>query len=286
VLCWAGNWVIGRGLRFDAPPAAMTFWRWTIAALVLLPFCWRAIRADWPLIRRSWKILCLLALLASPLQHIPVYQGLHDTTAINGALLNATSPVFIALLAALLGDGLRARSLAGIVVALTGVMVVISHADLGILASLQVNPGDIWVLAGMLSWSAYTVFLRWRPAGLDRLGSLAILAIIGTAGTAPFYAWEIARGETVEVNAGLVAGLVYMGVFASVVAYVFWNAAVDRVGASRAGPFMYLMPVYTPLLAMAFLGETLEAYHFLGAALIIGGIAIASQSTQRKSALP
>ena len=261
----------------------MTFWRWGIAAAVLLPFAWRAIRAEWPLIRRHWKILVLLAVLASPLQHIPVYEGLHHTTAINGALLNATSPVFIALLAALAGDGLRARTMAGITVALVGVTVVISRADLAVLGSLQVNAGDLWVLVGMLSWSAYTVFLRWCPRGLDRVALLAILSTIGTAATAPFYAWEMARGEMLELNAASVAGIAYMGLFASVVAYVFWNAGVDKVGAARAGPFMYLMPVFTPVLAIAFLGERLYLYHFAGAALIVGGIVVAtSRSALRR----
>jgi drug/metabolite transporter (DMT)-like permease len=287
VLCWAGNWVIARALRFEAPPAAMTFWRWAIAALVLLPLAWRSLHAQWSVIRQSWKILCVLALLASTLQHIPVYQGLHDTTAINGAILNATSPVFIALLAVLVGEALRARSAVGIAVALCGVVVVISGGDPRLLLGLQANVGDIWVLVGMLSWSAYNVGLRWRPARLDRLATLALISVIGAAATAPFYVVEMIRGENLEVTAGSLAGLVYMGVFASVVAYVFWNAAVDRVGATRAGPFMYLMPVFTPLLAIAFLGERLYLYHFVGAALIVGGIVVAtSQSAQANKSRP
>jgi len=92
----------------------------------------------------------------------------------------------------------------------------------------------------------------------------------------PLYAWELASGRTVHVTPIALAGIAYMGVFATVVAYVFWNRAVQQIGPNRAGPFMYLMLVYTPLLAMVFLDERLQLYHFIGCALILGGIYLAA----------
>ena len=102
VLLWAGNWVIGRMIRLDAPPGGITFARWAIAACVLLAFNAAAVREHWPLIRRSWPILLLLALAASVLQHLPVYIGLRTTTATTASLLNATTPIFILLMGLLL----------------------------------------------------------------------------------------------------------------------------------------------------------------------------------------
>src|SRR6188768_124541 len=75
VLCWAGNFVVGRGLRFEAPPVALTLWRWSVALAVLAPFTVTHLRHRWAVIRRSWKVLCLLALFATVLQHIPIYWG-------------------------------------------------------------------------------------------------------------------------------------------------------------------------------------------------------------------
>ena len=88
VLFWAGNWVLGRALRYDAPPVAITFWRWAIAFALLAPFTYGSLHNRWPLILRSWKIVCLLGLLATVFHHIPIYTGLRHTTATNGALLN------------------------------------------------------------------------------------------------------------------------------------------------------------------------------------------------------
>jgi drug/metabolite transporter (DMT)-like permease len=276
VLAWAGNWVIGRALRFDAPPAAITFWRWVIAFAVLLPFTYPYLREHWRSILRSWKILCVLGLLATVFQHIPIYEGLRHTTATNGALLNATSPIFIAFLASLTGDTLTAKSLLGIMLALSGVAVVVTRADPALLRTLSLNAGDVWVLVGTVSWAGYTVCLRWWPAQHERLPALAALAAVGVLATAPFYALEIVRGELLAPSIGSMLGIVYIGVIATVVGYIFWNGGVQKLGPARAGPYMYLMLVFTPLLSIVFLGEKLQLFHLAGAALIVAGVALAS----------
>ena len=273
VLSWAGNWVIGRALRFDAPPVAITFWRWAIALALLAPFTYPHLRNRWNVILRSWKILCLLGLLATVCQHIPIYIGLRHTTATNGALLNATSPIFIILLSmVLVGARLSAKGVIGGVISLTGVLTVVSRGDLDVLRALELNAGDIWVLVGTLAWAGYTVCLRWRPAELDHLAFLTMLAAIGVIATAPLYALEIASGLTLRLNAASILGVAYIGIVATVAAYIFWNGAVQQVGPARAGPFMYLMLVFTPVLSIIFLGEGLRLYHFAGGVLIISGI--------------
>jgi drug/metabolite transporter (DMT)-like permease len=278
VLAWAGNWVLGRALRFDVPPVAITFWRWAIALAVLLPLTWPALRGRWPVVLRSWKILVLLGVLASVLQHIPVYTGLRHTTATNGALLNATAPIFMVFLAAFVGERLSLRSVGGTLISLAGVLAVVGRGDLQVLRELDLNPGDGLVLLGTLSWAAYTVCLRWRPADLEGLPMVTVLAAIGVIATFPFYALEIASGAVLEPSAGSILGLVYMGVVATVLGYMFWNGATHEVGAARSGPFMYLMMVFTPLLSIVFLGEGLHLYHVAGAALSVAGIGLASRS--------
>lgn len=273
VFFWAGNWVIGRALRFDAPPVALAFWRWTIALVILLPFAYRHLRANSRLIAKSWKILCLLAVLATALQHIPIYIGLHNTTATNGALLNATSPILIILLSwALIGERLSAVAVLGVAISLGGVLCIVTRGDLSALRAFSFNVGDIWVLAATLSWAAYTVCLRWRPSGLPPIALLALLAAIGVAVMLPLYLIELAGGARLQGGVSSFLGIAYIGVFATVAAYICWNGAVHQVGASKAAPFMYLMPIFTPALSIVFLGETLQPYHGLGITLILGGI--------------
>jgi drug/metabolite transporter (DMT)-like permease len=276
VLCWAGNFVIGRGLRFDAPPVALTFWRWTVALLALAPFTFGHWRRQWPAIRRSWKVIGLLALFATVLQHIPIYWGLGQTSATNASLLNATSPVFIVLLSVVLGEGLSAAASIGSLVSLAGVVAIVSRGDLETIRALQLNSGDMWVLVGTLAWAGYTVCLRWRPTELRGLDLLALVAAFGVVMLAPLYVIEMASGKFLKPTGSSLIGIGYVGLVASVLAYIAWNRGVAKVGPARAAPFMYLMLMFTPLLSIAFLGERLQFYHFAGAALILSGIYLAT----------
>jgi drug/metabolite transporter (DMT)-like permease len=278
VLFWAGNWVFARALRFDVPPIALAFWRWLIALVILTPFAYAHVRRQWRMIAGAWRVLALLALLATVFQHIPVYIGLRETTATNGALLNSVTPVLILLLSRLLfGERLSLMQALGVSISLLGVTVILTAGDFSALAALALNRGDLWVLLATLAWAIYTVCLRWRPPQLNLLAMLWMIAAIGVIAMAPFYAWEIASGRVLNPTAEVVGALLYIGALSTVVSYVFWNRAVQEIGASRAGPFMYLMLVYTPLLAIVFIGERLHFYHLVGCVLILTGIYLTSR---------
>jgi drug/metabolite transporter (DMT)-like permease len=278
VLFWAGNWVFARALRFDVPPVALAFWRWSIALIILTPFAYSHVRRQWRVIAGSWRVLGSLALLATVFQHIPVYIGLRETTATNGALLNSVTPVLILLLSRLLfGERLSLMQALGVSISMVGVTVILTAGDFAALANLELNRGDLWVLLATLAWAIYTVCLRWRPLELNLLAMLWVIAAMGVCAMIPFYAWELAAGRTLNPTAEVLGALLYIGALSTVVSYVFWNRAVQEVGPNRAGPFMYLMLVYTPLLAIVFIGERLHFYHLIGCALILGGIYLTSR---------
>jgi drug/metabolite transporter (DMT)-like permease len=198
---------------------------------------------------------------------------LRETTATNGALLNSVTPVLILLLSRLLfGERLSLMQVLGVSISLLGVAVILMAGDYTALAALHLNRGDLWVLLATLAWAIYTVCLRWRPVELNLLAMLWVIAAIGVCAMAPFYAWEIASGRTMNPTTEVLGALLYIGALSTVVSYVFWNRAVQQIGPNRAGPFMYLMIVYTPLLAIVFIGERLHLYHVIGCALILGGI--------------
>ena len=180
VLLWAGNWVLARGLRVDAPPVALAFWRWFVALIILTPFAYAHVRRQWHVIAGSWRLLCLLGLLATVFQHIPVYIGLSETTATNGALLNSATPVLILLLSRIVvGERLSMMQALGVTVSLSGVVVILTAGDPRVLATLELNRGDLWVLLATLAWAIYTVCLRSRPAELNQLAMLWVISAAG-----------------------------------------------------------------------------------------------------------
>jgi drug/metabolite transporter (DMT)-like permease len=275
-LLWAGNFVLGRAVSARLPPVALSFWRWALALLVLLPFTAREVRAGWPTIRRSLPVLVPLGILGVGNFSTLVYVGLGQTTATNAALLNSACPAFILVIGPLFGARRPgARQAGGILLSLLGVVAIVARGDPRILLDLSFNRGDAWVLAAVLSWACYTVLLARRPAGLHPMALLTVLVAIGLAWIAPFYAVEAARGARVPWDGATAATLGYVGVMASVVAYVAWNQGVAELGASRSGAFLHLLPAFAAVLAALLLGESFRAYHAVGIGLVLLGVRVA-----------
>ena len=278
-LFWSGNWVVGRAIRGDVPPIALSFWRWVLALLLFMPLAWPHLREGWPLVKQHWKRLFMLGALGTGMYNALAYVGLTYTTATNGVLLNSFCPIIIIGLAwAFFGKRLSAVEGAGVATSLFGVMVIVMRGDASVLLHLQLNVGDLWVLASVASWAAYTCLLVGRPAGLNNWVFLVALAAIGLVLIAPVYMWELASGRAIHWAPVSFAAIAYTGVFPAFLGYIFWNRGVAEVGPNRAGLFMHLMPVFGVILSMIFLGERPAWYHLLGIGLIVGGIALTVRS--------
>jgi drug/metabolite transporter (DMT)-like permease len=266
---------------------AMTFLRWFFAVLILAPFAWRHVRRDWPVVRRNWKPMLFLGAIGVGTHNALAYLGLNYTTATNGVILNSFIPVMIIAMSWLF---LRERSsplqLAGVCVSLAGVLAILSQGSLAALAALELNGGDLLIVLSMAMWSAYTIGLRWRPSGLHMLTFLFVLMVIGDLAVLPLFVAELAFGRRMDVTMANVAMLVSVALFASVLAYIFWNRGVEQVGANVAGLFVHLMPVFGVLLAWLLLGERLAPFHVAGIALILTGIWITSRLGRRPVPIP
>jgi drug/metabolite transporter (DMT)-like permease len=197
-------------------------------------------------------------------------------------LLNSVIPILIiAINVVALREPLGLRQAVGVATSLSGVLVIVAHGELDTLIELRLNRGDLWVLAGMLSWAIYTVVLRWRPRELSSRAFTGSVIAIGLVVLLPIFAWDYGEGQRTQWGPAAWGAVAYFAVFPSVLAYFFWNAAVERVGGERAGAFLHLMPLFGAVLAWMFLGESLRWYHCTGAALIFAGLFITSRAGRR-----
>ena len=156
VLFWSGNWVIGRAAVGAIPPVALAFWRWSLAVLFMLPFALPQIRRDWPAIRANWKAVLMLAVLGTGYHNLFSYLGLQYTTATNGVMLNSSIPVFIMALGWLFfGQRVSRLQLMGVGISLLGVLAIIARGDPAVLLQLQLNYGDLILLAAMMQWALH-----------------------------------------------------------------------------------------------------------------------------------
>ena len=275
VVFWAGNFNLARAIHVEVPPLGLSFWRWAVAALILLPFAWASMRVALPLACVHWRLVLALSVLGVAGFNSLVYLGLQTTTATNGVLLQSVTPITMILLAGLvLHEKSTVMQWVGIVVSLLGVVVIITRADVRVLQHLAFNRGDVWILAATLDWSLYTVLLRKLPEGLKGLPILGFTVGLGALVILPFYLHESLTFQTMPVTAVSVASIAYVAVFPSLLSYMFWNHATQRLGVNRTGQFSHLMPVFGILLATLLLGERLQFYHAIGMILVAVGLVL------------
>jgi drug/metabolite transporter (DMT)-like permease len=280
-LFWSGNVVFGRGVIDHLPPLGLNFWRWTVAVAILLPFTWRVFAVHRGVILRRWKILSILALLGITGFNSLAYIAFQTTTAINAALINSLMPIIVVAITVIgFREPIGARQILGLASALIGALVILTGGDLETLLALKFTRGDIVMFLGVLGYALYSVLLRYRPPELEGIGLLAVIGVYGLVFALPLYVLETIFLKPMPVSMVSVGMVVYVALFASVLAYTFWNRGVAVVGPNRASLFVNLMPAFTAILAITLLGEALHAFHVAGMALIFGGLLLATWRTE------
>ena len=264
---------MGRWIHNDIPPISLAFWRWTVALLIILPFSLKHIIRQKDLIRQNWKILTLLAILSVTNFSMFIYMALKSSTVTNTVLINSMIPIFIVLVSWMgFKERITLRQTVGIAASLTGLMFIIAGGNLSTLLAVRFSKGDIWTISAGMSWALYSVLLRKCPIEFNSRGFLATTIIIGIFFIIPFYIWEISSGKTLNITKASIGSIIYVALFASVLAYMFWNKAIQIIGANKTGIFIHLMPVFSIILAIIFLDEKLRGYHVKGSVLIFLGI--------------
>lgn len=282
MLFWAGNYTIGRWADGHIPPVTLAFLRWLGAALILLPFAWPAVWAERVVLKSNLRIFLILGVTGTGLFNTLQYIALTDTTATNAGIINSAAPVMIVVLSLIVNrERLSRLQLLGVLLSTLGVLVVMSKGSLETLRSLSFRGGDVVMLAAMVLWAVYSVWLTQRPK-MPVLAFAFVLYAIAAALNAPLSTLELLHGAEITWSPATVSAIVYTAIFPSLLAYLFYNRGVQILGPARASPFMHLVPVFTVVLAVAFLGETVQAYHGAGLALILFGIWLATGQGYRR----
>lgn len=278
MLLWGGNSVAGKLAVGHVSPMTLVFLRWVMAVLILLPIGWRALREDWPEVRRHWKLLAGLGACGFTIFNVIFYTALNYTTAINVSIEQAAIPIVI-ILANFVLFRLRVRPLqiVGVVLTIVGVALTASHGDLSQLLKLDLNFGDAIMLVAVLCYSLYSVGLRLKPAIRWQSFMLA-LSIAALLVSLPFFLWEVASGRVIAPDASGWMLTLYTALGASVVSQVLYIKGNELIGANRAGLFINLVPIFGTLLSVLIIGEQFQPYQAFALALVLGGIALAEYS--------
>ena len=276
---FASNMLAARASADVIPPVALAFWRWTAMFALLLPFTGVALfRARYAL-RREWLDLLILGALGMGVCGAFVYVGAHTTTATNIGLIFSASPVLIILLASVVyGEAMSRLQAFGVALSLVGVLAVVSRGDPQVFLKLRFTVGDLWVLGATIGWAVYSVLLKYRRSALGTMPRLAAICFGGMVVLAPFHVWEAMAGAVPVLDSRTVLTVAFVALFSSLGAYGVYAHIQSSLGASRTGLLMYLIPLYNGVLAYLLFGETLEAFHLVGAALVLPGLYLATRA--------
>lgn len=283
-VCWAGNALVARAVLGHVPPLGLAFWRWSLALACLLPFIARPLWQQRALVRRAgWRLVVLAGLSISSYNAL-VYSAAQSTEAINITLVTTCLPLATFIGAGLLfGEWPTRRTWLGMWVAVAGLLVLISRGEWQRLAALHFNPGDLLMLLAVCGWALYSLLMRRWAAYIQMppLLFLGITMVYGVPLLLPFYLYELSQVGPFALGTVSLFAIGYTALFASLLAYFLWNHGVAVLGASRAALSSYAMPVFTAFLGWLLLGEHLQFFHWLGAALIFGGLLWATRPAAR-----
>lgn len=268
---WGGTFVAGRLLAGVVPPFHAAFLRFAIASLLLLCLLYRAEGRLPTLDRHQLGSVILLGLTGVLGYNVAFFTGLQTVSAGRAGLIIALNPVAIALLSALFGgEPLRLAQMFGVVISVTGAMLVIGNGNLSIPAG-GAGFGELAILACVLCWALYSVIGRRTMRGLTPLAAVTCSALAGTLMLAPV---ALVRGVLTSIPGYGVqawASLTFLAIFGTVLGFLWYYQAIKAIGAVRSGVFINFVPLFAMLFGLIILGEPLTATLLQGGALVIAG---------------
>lgn len=286
VLIWSGNMTINQLTVGTIAPSSIAFLRWLLALALLTPFLLPAAWRHRHTIRRQWMKLATLGLLGMGLWQGLAYVAAETTSATNMGILAAMVPLLTVLLSALiLRESPSLGGTVGGLVALFGVLVLLGRGDPLSLLELQVAPGDLLMVIAATCYALYGVMLKRWPLDLPPWVLLYAQVVFAVLFLLPPYL----LGPMTPVDSHNIGLILYAGIPASIITTFLWMRAIRQIGASQASIFINLMPLFSALIAMAFLGERIATFHLVGGVLVLSGVLMAQTLTQplfRKSPNP
>ena len=278
-LFWSGNFIVGKAASlFEIPPFTLNFYRWTFAWLILAPFTIREIIRKKKYILDNIGLIIILGITSITIFNSIVYYSLNFTQVISGVLMISTIPVMIIIFCWLFKiEETNIYQILGVIFSLSGVIVIITKANLDIFLNLNFNKGDLWMVVAMFSWAMYSALLRKKKFELSQLSLLQTIISMGLVFLLPAYLIELSLGYKANIHLPFVLTLTYVVLFPGLASFIFWIKGISIIGSNRSGIFLHLMPIFSTILAILIFEEKFMIYHLIGAILIIKVIFLSSR---------
>ena len=276
---WSGNFIVGKAAStFQIPPFSLNFYRWVFAGLILFPFTYKEILNKKKYILENIGFFIILGITSITIFNSIVYYSLYYTQVISGILMISTIPVWIIFISSILNiEKTNIFQIIGVIFSLTGVIFIITKADLNLIKNLDFNKGDLSMVVAMFSWAVYSALLKSKKYEISQFALLQVVIITGLIFLIPIYFIEMYLGHLIVLGKPFLLTLTYVVLFPGLAAFFFWIKGISLIGANRAGIFLHLMPIFGAAMAMIIFDEKFMYYHIFGAIFIVAGIALSNK---------
>ena len=278
-LLWGGNFVIGRAVAGDIPPITLAFLRWCVAFIVFLPIAYSRVKREWHMIKANWPAVIVMAITGVACFNTLVYIGVYYTTSINASLMNSSTPIIIYILSFIfLKERLSKFQLIGTALSLSGVAFILSKGSLETLLSFSFNKGDLIVLIAVFCWGVYSLLVKQYAGRLPGYSTFLVTIALGVMMLLPFTIYELMT-TSVEIvwSPSTIGAILYVGIIASIVAFLSWNNGVVALGANKASIYLNFIPLFAAIFAVLFLDEDLLLAQLIGGLAVICGVLLANK---------
>lgn len=287
-LFWSGAFIAGKFSVPWIPTFTLTFLRFLFAAAALRlagktelfsgegerNFCVK---------KEHWPVFLFNGIVGMFGYHVFFFLALKSTTAINASIIGAMNPIVTTIFAAVwMKTKIPGRQIFGIILSFAGVLLTLSGGSLEVLQACSFNRGDLLMAAAVLCWAAYGVFSKCRGKGIPPLSLTYYSFVVCTVILIPFVLWEKPWIFMGDIPASAWLAVLYMSLFPSVAGYLIQQIAIKIIGPSRTSVFINLVPIFSMILAVPVLGETLKPVKVLTAGIIIAGVWICQFSIGEK----
>ena len=276
---WSGNFIVGKAAStFQIPPFSLNFYRWFFAGLILFPFTYKEILNKKKYILENIGFFIILGITSITIFNSIVYYSLYYTQVISGILMISTIPVWIIFISSILNiEKTNIFQIIGVIFSLTGVIFIITKADLDLIKNLDFNKGDLSMVVAMFSWAVYSALLKSKKYEISQFALLQVVIITGLIFLIPIYFIEMYLGHLIVLGKPFILTLTYVVLFPGLAAFFFWIKGISLIGANRAGIFLHLMPIFGAAMAMIIFDEKFMYYHIFGAIFIVAGITLSNK---------
>ena len=267
---WSGNFIVGKAAStYQIPPFSLNFYRWFFAGLILLPFTFKELIEKKRYIFDNIGFFAVLGITSITIFNSIVYYSLYYTQVISGILMISTIPVWIIFISSILNiEKTNVFQIIGVIFSLTGVIFIITKADLEIIKNLDFNKGDLCMVVAMFSWAVYSALLKRKKYEISQFSLLQVVIITGLIFLTPIYLIEMYLGNVIVLGMPFLLTLTYVVFFPGLASFIFWIKGISLIGANRAGVFLHLMPIFGAVMAMIIFDEKFMYYHIFGAIFI------------------